>query len=56
MIPFCMSLVRKVRRVGSSLIVTIPSHIATFYEINEGTYVEFVSGDDGKILLKKVIE
>ena len=51
-----MSLVRKVRRVGSSLVVTIPSHIAYFYEIKEGTCVEFVSGGNGKIMLKKVIK
>ena len=51
-----MSLVRKVRRVGSSLVVTIPMQLAGFYKIKEGTKVEFASGGDGKLLLKKVIE
>lgn len=52
MIPFYMSLVRKVRRVGSSLVITIPSHIANFYKIDEGTNMEFTSGN-GNIILKK---
>lgn len=49
-----MGLVRKVRRVGSSLSIVIPSHIATFYDINEGTQVEFLSGGGKKIILKVI--
>lgn len=51
-----MSLVRKVRRVGSSLVVTIPSQVANFYQISAGTKLEVSPTGDGKILLKKVIE
>lgn len=50
-----MSLVRKVRKVGSSLVVTIPSQVANFYNIVEGTKLE-VSRSDGNLILKKVIE
>lgn len=51
-----MSLVRKVRRIGGSLVATIPSHIANFYGIDEGSEVEFKSGDKGEIIFKKVID
>jgi len=51
-----MSLVRKVRRVGSSLVVTIPSQIADFYHISAGTKLEVSPMGDGKIMLKKVID
>ena len=47
-----MSLVRKVRKVGSSLIVTIPKQIADFYNIQENDKVEF-SQVSGKIMFEK---
>jgi len=51
-----MSLVRKVRKVGSSLVITLPAHLTDFHGINEGTFMEIINAGDGKILLKKVIE
>jgi antitoxin component of MazEF toxin-antitoxin module len=32
-------LLRKVRRVGTSLVITLPAHLASFYQINEGYYM-----------------
>jgi len=46
-------LVRKARRVGSSLIITIPSHIAEAYGITTGTKIEIVP-TDGRLILKKI--
>jgi len=48
-----MSLVRKVRRVGSSLVITIPSHVAEAYGIDEGTMMDIRLGPNGDIVLKK---
>jgi len=50
-----MSLCRKVRRVGSSLVITIPSQIAEFYEIAEGMEMEIIV-EKGKIILQKRME
>ncbi len=36
-----MALKRKARIVGESLTVTIPSQIAEYYDINEGTQLEW---------------
>lgn len=52
-ILFFMSLTRKVRKVGSSLVVTIPSHIAEAYNINEGTILEYQIGNNNHLILKK---
>ena len=48
------SLYRKVRRVGSSLVITIPSHIADANDIMDGTIME-IRMREGNITLKKAI-
>lgn len=48
-----MSLTRKVRKVGSSLIITIPSHLADAYGIKEGSHLHITASKDGKIILEK---
>lgn len=49
-----MPLSRKVRKVGSSLVVTIPSHLAIAYGIKKGTVINFMLGNDGNLVLKKI--
>jgi len=48
-----MALKRKVRKIGSSLVITIPSHLAVAYDITDGTVMHFMLGDDGNLILKK---
>lgn len=43
---------RKVRKVGSSLVVTIPSHLAEAYGISEGMMLSIRPVDMGKIMLE----
>ena len=52
-ISFCMPLNRKVRQVGSSLVITIPRHLAIAYGIKNGTVMTFMLGSDGNLVLKK---
>jgi AbrB family looped-hinge helix DNA binding protein len=46
-------LTRKVRKVGTSLVVTIPSQIAEAYGYDEGEELEIKVINEG-ILLKKI--
>lgn len=48
-----MTLSRKVRRVGSSLIITIPSQLAEIYEIFEGNEINIIPVEKGKFILQK---
>ena len=48
-----MSLTRKVRRVGSSLMVTFPSHIAQAFDIEEGDMLEYTIIDNTKFMVEK---
>jgi len=48
------SLYRKVRRVGNSLVITIPSHIADANDIADGAVME-IRMRGGNIVLKKVV-
>lgn len=43
---------RKVRKVGSSLVVTIPSHLAEAYGISEGMMLSIKPVSMGKIMLE----
>ena len=45
-------LTRKVRKVGSSLVVTIPSQLAEVYGIDEGTEVEIALIQPGKMMIQ----
>jgi antitoxin component of MazEF toxin-antitoxin module len=45
---------RKVRRVGSSLVITLPSHLAEAYGITEGMMLSIRPIAMGKITLEKV--
>jgi len=48
-----MALIRKVRKVGSSLVITIPSQIAELYEIYDGTELRVKPVERGKLILEK---
>jgi len=48
-------LIRKVRRVGSSLIVSLPSQVCEVYDIKAGDKVEItLSHNDKKIMMEKL--
>jgi len=49
-----MSLTRKTRASGSSIIVTIPSQLVEAYGINTGDTVEITPLRNGEISIKKV--
>lgn len=44
---------RKIRKVGSSIVLTIPAHIAEAYDIKCGEYIEIFPQKDNSLLLKK---
>ncbi len=48
-----MGLTRKVRRVGNSLTVAIPSQLAEMVGLEAGSEVEFDHIGDGTLRLKK---
>lgn len=48
-----MSLVRKVRKVGSSLVITIPRQLAEAYDIKEGVFMEISVVRDRLVLKVK---
>lgn len=50
---FFFMLVRKVRRVGCSLVVTIPMHLAEGFGIAEGDDIEFSANQNGLTMKKK---
>lgn len=52
-ISFFSMLVRKIRRIGSSLVVTIPSQLASFYDMKENDWVVFEKTVDDSITFKK---
>ena len=49
-----MTLVRKTRASGSSVVVTIPSQIVEAYEINSGDTIEITPLKNGEISIKKI--
>ena len=49
-----MPLTRKVRMVGSSLVITIPSQLAKAHDINDGDELEIIPAGIGEFRLKKV--
>jgi antitoxin component of MazEF toxin-antitoxin module len=49
-------LTRKARKVGSSLVVTIPSQMAEFYDIVDGTMLEIIFTKQGEFTVKKIKE
>ena len=49
-----MPLTRKARIVGSSLVITIPSQLATANDINEGDLLEVIPVGFGEFKIKKV--
>jgi len=48
-----MALVRKVRKIGSSLTITVPSHVAQMFDIKEGDWMEYTLVENKKIVLEK---
>lgn len=48
----------KARKVGSSLVVTVPAHIAEAYDFNDGDVLEFKINNDyhGVILSYKKVK
>ena len=51
-----MTLTRKTRESGSSLVVTIPSQIVEAFDINCGDLVEIIPVKSGEIRVKKIQE
>ena len=49
-----MTLTRKTRVSGSSIVVTIPSQIVEAFDINCGDFVEIIPIKNGEIKIKKV--
>jgi len=50
-----MVLQRKLRIIGDSLVLTIPSSVAKLIKYNEGDMIDFTLIDGDRLLLKKVI-
>ena len=50
-----MSLTRKTRLSGSSIVVTIPSQLAEAFDINSGDTVEIIPLKNGHIKIRKKI-
>jgi len=48
-----MTLIRKTRASGNSIIVTIPSQLVEAYNINTGDSVEIIPLKEGEIIIKK---
>ena len=51
-----MSLTRKTRLSGRSIIVTIPSQLVKAFDINDGDKVEIIPIRFGEIKIKKIDE
>ena len=51
-----MALVRKIRKVGHSLTVVIPAHLAAMVDFEEGDEIEFDHIGDGSLRLRKMRE
>ncbi len=51
-----MTLTRKTRLSGSSIVVTIPSQITEAYDIKIGDVIEITPLDHGEIRIKKSIK
>lgn len=49
-----MTLTRKTRASGSSIVVTIPSQLTEAYDIHCGDLVEITPYKNGKIIIKKI--
>lgn len=49
-----LPLTRKIRRSGSSIVITIPSQILEAYDISCGDLVEIIPLENGKITIQKV--
>jgi bifunctional DNA-binding transcriptional regulator/antitoxin component of YhaV-PrlF toxin-antitoxin module len=48
-----MSLIRKTRISGKSIVITLPSQIIEAYDIKHGDYLEITPLEPGTILMKK---
>ena len=51
-----MTLTRKTRVSGSSIVVTIPSQLVEAYNINGGDLVEIIPLRNGEIIIRKIDE
>ena len=49
-----MSLTRKTRASGSSIVITIPSQLVEAYNINTGDTVQIIPLKNGEIIIKKM--
>ena len=49
-----MTLTRKTRISGSSIVVTIPSQLVEAFDITSGDFVEIIPVKNGEIILKKI--
>jgi len=49
-----MSLTRKTRASGSSIVITIPSQLVEAYNINTGDTVQIIPLKNGEIRIKKI--
>jgi len=49
-----MTLKRKTRVSGTSIVVTIPSQLVEAFNINSGDFVEIIPVKNGEIRIKKI--
>jgi len=49
-----MTLTRRARVVGSSLVVTIPSQLAKAHDIKDGDEIEIIPTDVGEFTIRKL--
>ena len=49
-----MTLTRKTRSSGSSIVVTIPSQIVEAYDIQTGDTIQIIPMKNGEIRIKKI--
>ena len=50
-----MTLTRKTRASGSSIVITIPSQLVEAFDINIGDTVEIAPVKNGEIIIKKMV-
>lgn len=49
-----VTLLRKTRLSGTSIVVTIPSQLVEAYDIHDGDHLEIIPHENGEITLRKI--
>ncbi|MEM4258131.1 MAG: AbrB/MazE/SpoVT family DNA-binding domain-containing protein [Candidatus Thermoplasmatota archaeon] len=51
-----MSLVRRTRRSGRSIIIALPKQLAEAYNIKQGDALEIIPFSDGELILRNTLD